>query len=65
MTGYPEEQLYEEIAFVAYYMHWSEESILQMPHWERRKWCSHISKINREVSSETQSTREVSIFDIG
>jgi hypothetical protein len=46
-------------------MHWSEESIMEMPHWERRKWCDQISQIHKEVSSENSTTPEISIFDIG
>lgn len=64
MAGYPEAKLYEEIAFIAYYLHWSEESILAMPHWERRQWCSQISNINKEVSDGDNQSSEISIFDI-
>lgn len=45
-------------------MHWSEESILEMPHWERQKWCNQISKINKEVSNEKTKNHEISIFDV-
>ena len=31
MTGYPLDRLYEEVAFIAYYFHWSAEAILQLP----------------------------------
>jgi len=47
IVGYPLEQLYEEVAFIAYHFHWSEAEILAMEHWERRQWCEEISRMNR------------------
>lgn len=52
MTGYPLDQLYKEVAFIAYYFHWGHEQILRMPHGERLKWCEEISRINRKLSEE-------------
>jgi len=50
MTGYPPDQLYEEVAFVAYHFNWDHDDILAMPHWERRRWCAEISRINEEMN---------------
>lgn len=50
MTGYPLARLYEEVAFIAYYFHWSQDLILDMPHAVRARWCEEISKINNKVS---------------
>ena len=52
MTGYPLERLYEEVAFIAYYFHWSAEAILQLPHADRVRWCAEISKINTRLGQE-------------
>ncbi|MGV2287323.1 DUF6760 family protein [Trinickia sp. YCB016] len=46
------DQLYEEIAFVAYHFHWSYGEILAMEHAERRRWCDEISKINQTMMSD-------------
>ena len=43
-------ELYEEVAYIAYHFHWSHEEIMQMEHWERRRWCEEISKINRKLN---------------
>ena len=51
MTGYPLDRLYEEVAFIAYYFHWSAEAILQMPHRDRARWCAEISKINAATAA--------------
>ncbi|RQG88104.1 hypothetical protein EA462_14250 [Natrarchaeobius halalkaliphilus] len=48
MDPYPTERLYEEIAFVAYYFNWSRQEILELPHWERQRWCRNISQINEQ-----------------
>lgn len=48
--GYPLEQLYEEVAFVTYHFNWSHDEVLNLPHWERRRWCTEISKINERMN---------------
>ena len=58
---YPEEVLYEEVSFIAYYFHWDEDKILDLPHWERRRWCDEISKINKKSSSEE---KEINLLDL-
>ncbi|WP_456434570.1 DUF6760 family protein [Thermosulfuriphilus sp.] len=49
MEGYPLENLFEEVAFIAYYFHWSYEEILNLEHRERRQWCQEISRINQKI----------------
>ena len=52
MSSYPTEQLFEEVAFVAYHFGWDHRTILEMPHWERRRWCEEISAINERTNEE-------------
>ena len=52
MTGYPLDQLYKEVAFIAYYFHWAHDEVLKMPHAQRKKWCEEISQINKKLSTE-------------
>ena len=52
VTGYPLDALYEEIAYLGYYMHWHYDTLLNLEHWERRKWCEETGKINKKVNSE-------------
>lgn len=47
--SYPLDRLHEEVAFMAYYFHWSLEEIVTLPHAERIRWCQEISNINRKV----------------
>lgn len=54
LKGYPLERIYEEVAFIAYYFHWSHDEVMAMDHRERTKWCEEISKINRKMNQEPE-----------
>lgn len=58
---YPEKQLYEEMAFLSYYMHWSHEEVMTLEHAERARWCKEISAINKKLNGEENKKN---IFDI-
>ncbi|HWE57103.1 MAG TPA: DUF6760 family protein [Acidimicrobiales bacterium] len=49
---YAADQLYEEVAYVAYYFHWSEDSILDLEHSSRQQYLAQISKINDQIMQE-------------
>ncbi len=51
MTGYPLDQLYEEVAYIAYHFHWPLREILELEHAERRRWVEQIGRINRRLGS--------------
>ncbi len=50
MIGYPSETLFEEVAFVAYYLHWPYDQIVRLDHRERRRWVMELSKINQRLN---------------
>ncbi|MHC1599760.1 MAG: DUF6760 family protein [Candidatus Methanospirareceae archaeon] len=50
MEGYPLDRIYEEVAFIAYHFHWSHETIMDLEHRERRRWCEEISRINGKLN---------------
>jgi hypothetical protein len=52
MSSYPLDQLYKEVAFIAYYFHWDHDQVMQMPHSQRKQWCEEISAINRKLGEE-------------
>ena len=56
MTGYPPDQLREEVAYLAYYFHWPREEILGLEHHERRAWVEQIAEINRQLNGDTGTT---------
>ena len=53
--GIPVDRLYEEIAFLAYYLHWDYGTLMNMEHEERRRWCEEVSRINRALGEEEKS----------
>lgn len=52
---YPADKIYEETAFIGYYMHWNHNEIMEFPHLERIRWCNEISAINRKLNDEPQN----------
>jgi hypothetical protein len=50
VIGYPLEQAYREVAFIAFHFHWPHDDILKLEHAERRRWVAEISEINRRMS---------------
>lgn len=50
MTGYPLEQLKEEVAYIAYHFHWDLQRIEDLPHIQRREWVRQIANINRRMN---------------
>lgn len=46
---YPSDKLYEEVAFVAYHFHWSQDDILNLEHSRRQRWVAEINKINNKI----------------
>ena len=53
---YPTDRLFEEVAFVAYHFGWSHDDVLNMPHWERRRWCAEISRINERMNADADDS---------
>jgi hypothetical protein len=41
--------LYEEVAFIAYHFHWSQDDILNLEHTTRQRWVAEINKINQKL----------------
>ncbi len=56
MMRYPSNQLHEEVAYVAYHLHWSYDQLMSMEHAERRRWVDEVAKINRRLSTESGSS---------
>jgi hypothetical protein len=50
MIGYPLDQLYQEVAYIAYYFHWTPDSIMDMDHRFRRRWVNEIASINKRLN---------------
>ncbi len=52
---YPAERIYEEAAFIAYYLHWSHDEIMALPNRERLRWCREVSAINSRMDNTQEN----------
>jgi hypothetical protein len=48
------ERLHEEVAYIAFHLHWPLGEILGLEHGERRKWVAEIAKINRRLDEQAR-----------
>jgi hypothetical protein len=55
VIGYPVDRLYEEVAYIAYHMHWSPETIMALEHHERQEWVRQVAAINRRLNEELEA----------
>jgi hypothetical protein len=46
------DRLWEEIVYIAYYLHWSFDSILDLDHVSRARVIDEIGKINASLSTD-------------
>lgn len=53
LVGYPLDALYEEIAYLAYYLHWPRDVLMRMEHDERRRWLVEVSRLNQRLNEES------------
>ena len=47
---YAADDLYREVAYVAYHMHWSLDEITGLTHRDRQRFIAEISDINARIS---------------
>jgi hypothetical protein len=50
MTGYPRDEIFREVAFVAYHFNWNLEDIMLLDHKTRHRFIDEISSINRRIN---------------
>jgi hypothetical protein len=59
MRAYPVNALYEEMAFIAFHLHWSHGELMNLGHAERRRWCDEISRVNRTLEGAAANPFDV------
>jgi hypothetical protein len=52
MTTYATDRMFEEIAYVAYHLHWSMDELLDLEHPLRQRFVEEIGRINRRIAEE-------------
>jgi hypothetical protein len=60
MKLHPQDEIYRQTAFIAYYFNWGRQEVLDLPHGERMRFCNEISKINRERNGDSSKN----IFEV-
>jgi hypothetical protein len=43
----------EEMAYLAYHLHWSHGELMQLDHRARRGWVEQVSALNERVSAQS------------
>jgi hypothetical protein len=51
VTCYPLDRLREEVAYLAYHLHWSYEDVMLMEHAERQEWVGEVARINTRLNT--------------
>ena len=46
---YATDRLYAEVAYVAYYLHWSRDDILDLDHLERQRYVTEVAALNTRI----------------
>ena len=49
---YAAERLYSEVAYVAYYLHWSRSEILDLEHAERQRYVAEVAALNTRIAQD-------------
>jgi hypothetical protein len=49
--SYPSERLFEEVAFLSHYLHWSYDQVMALDHRERQRWVAEVSRMNEQLNA--------------
>ncbi|MGM9489722.1 DUF6760 family protein [Ideonella sp. YS5] len=50
------DQLHQEVAYLAYYLHWPRSEIMSLEHIERRTWVEQVARINRSINAQADGS---------
>ena len=48
--SYPSDRLFEEVAYVSHYLHWSHDEVMAIDHRERQRWVAEIARMNEQIN---------------
>ncbi len=55
--SYPSERLFEEVAYLSYYLHWPYAQVMEMEHRERQRWVTEVARLNGRINEEAGRRR--------
>lgn len=50
--SYPSERLFEEVAYIARYLHWSYDAVMSIDHLERQRWVAEIARTHQAMAED-------------
>lgn len=56
MKRYPETALWDEIAFLAYHLHWSFDDLLDLEHRNRTRMVRRITELDKQTGDRSKTT---------
>ncbi|WP_415098627.1 DUF6760 family protein [Micropruina sp.] len=49
IATYAADRLYAEVAYLAYYLHWSRDDLLDLEHAERQRFVAEVAALNTRI----------------
>jgi len=56
---YPKDEAYKEVSYISYYFHWPFDEVMQLDHLTRRRFCSEIGLIHKQVTNAPKNIFEI------
>jgi hypothetical protein len=56
-VSYPSDRIFEEVAYIARYLHWSYDQVMAIDHRERQRWVAEIARTNEALNEATRRAR--------
>src|SRR5262249_14063917 len=57
IMSYPSDRIFEEVAYVARYLHWPYDQVMALDHRERQRWVTEIARTNEALNEASRSAR--------
>jgi len=54
IVSYPSDRLFEEVAYLARYLHWPYDQVMALDHRERQRWVAEIARTNQALNEAGQ-----------
>lgn len=51
---YPADRLHEEVAYIAFHLHWPYDQVMRMEHRERQRWVAEVGRINQRLNEQAE-----------
>ena len=53
--SYPSDRIFEEVAYVARYLHWPYDQVMALDHRERRCWVAEVARTNEALNEASRA----------